>query len=99
MSQRKLYIPQDLQGVSRGRPPRSFHWVLDGVKTRLLVVCCAFILTFLVIIGRLFEVSLLRGGGRNFGHTKALQASFRGDIVDRHGELLATSLRTSSVYA
>lgn len=99
MSQRKLYIPQDFQETSQWHTTKSLSWTFDIVRTRLLIVCCAFVLAFFVIVGRLFDVSLLQRGGGNFSHTKTSQENFRADIVDRHGELLATSLKTSSLYA
>jgi len=101
MSQRKLYVPQDLQGMSRWHNTKSLRQTIDMARTRLLVVCSTFVLIFLVIIGRLIDVSLLRGGGEeNLAHSKVLQdTNFRADIVDRNGELLATSLRTSSLFA
>ncbi|MBI2707353.1 MAG: penicillin-binding protein 2 [Proteobacteria bacterium] len=101
MSQGKLYVPQDHSGLSHWHDARSLHRTLDMARTRLLVVCCSFILAFLIIAGRLVDVSLLRGrGGENLAHTHPLQArQFRADIVDRNGELLATSLKTSSLYA
>ena len=70
-------------------------------KTRLLVIACAFVVAFLVIAGRLIDVSLLRGGGEEIlARARALKGiTFRADIVDRNGELLATSLSTSSLYA
>ncbi len=101
MSQRKLYVPQDFYEPSRWRDTRSFHQTLNVARVRLLVLCCAFMLAFLVIIGRLVDVSLLKGGRER---EVARKGDFRGltvraDIVDRNGELLATSLRTSSLYA
>jgi cell division protein FtsI (penicillin-binding protein 3) len=58
-------------------------------------------LAFVIIVGRLVDVSLLRGGGQeNLDHRSSLLGmGFRADIVDRNGDLLATSLKTSSLYA
>ncbi len=101
MSQNKLYVPQGYSGASHWRDARIFHRALDMARTRLLIVCCSFILAFFIIAGRLVDVSLLRGSGEaNLAHSHSLQARhFRADIVDRNGELLATSLKTSSLYA
>ena len=101
MSQRKLYVPQGFHGTTRWHDAKVLRQTLDMAKTRLLVVSCIFLLAFLVIAGRLVEVSLLRGRGEvNLAQAKALRGtSFRGDILDRNGELLATSLNTVSLYA
>lgn len=100
MSQRKIYVPQGLYGSDQWKGQKSFHRTLDLARTRLLIVCGVFVLTFLVITGRLVDVSLLRGSGEeSFAHARSQGPTFRADIVDRNGELLATSLRTSSLYA
>ena len=101
MSQRKLYVPQGFHGTTRWHEAKALRQTLDMAKTRLLVVCCTFLLAFLVITGRLVDVSLLRSGREeNLAQGKTLRrASFRADIVDRNGELLATSLNTVSLYA
>ena len=101
MSQRKLYVPQGLHGTSQWCDTKSFRRTLDMARTRLLVVCCTFILAFLIIAGRLVDVSLLRGNrDESLARIGALpHPQFRADIVDRNGEIIATSLRTSSLYA
>lgn len=100
MSQRKLYVPQGFYGA-HWQETKLLRQTLDTAKSRLLIVCCTFLLAFLVIVGRLVDVSLLRGGSEgNQIHGNALHGMrFRADIVDRNGELLATSLKTSSLYA
>lgn len=100
MSQSKLYIPEEFYEATSWREAKSLRQNLDMAKARLLVVACTFILAFLVITFRLVDVSLIRGIGE--GHKFARSphgTSFREDIVDRNGELLATSLTTSSLYA
>jgi len=100
MNQRKLYVPQGCYGV-QWQDPKSLRQTLDTARSRLLVVCFTFVLIFLVIVGRLVDVSLLRvGGDGNLADRGALGGIyFRADIVDRNGELLATSLKTCSLYA
>jgi len=101
MSQNKLYVPQGYSGASYWREARTLHRTLDMARARLLVVCCSFILVFLIIAGRLVDVSLLRRSGEgSLAHSHPLHGrQFRTDIVDRNGELLATSLKTFSLYA
>lgn len=101
MSQTRLYVPHGFHGTTRWHEVKGLRHTLDMAKTRLLIMCCTFLLLFLVIIGRLVDVSLLRGEGEEgTAMAKALSGTgFRADIVDRNGELLATSLSTSSLYA
>ena len=100
MNRQKLYSPQ-VGEVSSWRDARSLRRILDMVHTRLFIMGCSFILIFLIIAGRLIDVSLLRrGSDENLLHARSFHAyKSRADIVDRHGELLATSLKTSSLYA
>lgn len=100
MSQRKLYVPQGFNGGG-WQDTKSLRRTLDMARSRLLVVCCTFLLAFIIIVGRLVDVSLLRGGGlTSLSQRGSLHGMhFRADIVDRNGELLATSLKTSSLYA
>ncbi|MBA3813781.1 MAG: penicillin-binding protein 2 [Alphaproteobacteria bacterium] len=100
MSQRKIYVPQGFQSA-KWQETKSLRQTLDRARSRLLVVCCTLILAFIVIVGRLVDVSLLRRAGHgNFAHKGSLRGThFRADIIDRNGDLLATSLKTSSLYA
>ncbi len=100
MNQGKLYVPQET-ALSPWHNARILHRTLDRARTRLLVVCCAFLLSFFIIAGRLIDVTLFRRSGEEtLAHRKALYGqNSRTDIVDRNGELLATSLKTSSLYA
>lgn len=100
MSQRKLYVPQGFYGAG-WQDPKSLRQTMDMARSRLLIVSCSFLLAFLVIVGRLVDVSLLRGGSAdNLAHSNTFHGRhFRADITDRNGELLATSLKTSSLYA
>ena len=101
MNQHKLYTPQDFHRASQWQDAKLLHRKMDMARTRLVLICCSFLLTFLVIAGRLVDVSLLRGAREGeLAHTSALQEPyFRADIIDRNGEILATSLKTCSLYA
>lgn len=101
MNRQKLYSPRGVVGVPSWHDTRSLRRALDIARTRLFVMGCSFVLIFLIIAGRLIDVSLLRrGSDENLLHGRAFHAyNSRADIVDRHGELLATSLKTSSLYA
>lgn len=101
MSQRKLYVPPGFSGVSHWDEAKSLHQALDMARTRLLVVCSSFMLVFLFIAGRLIDLGVLkRHSAETFCQESCLQNTrFRADIVDRNGEILATSLKTPSLYA
>lgn len=78
---------------------------IETGRTRLVIASLLFALVFAVLGLRLVDVTLLRRGGepslaRIAGHS--VDPGFvveRRPIVDRHGTLLAGSLRTASLYA
>ncbi|MBI4184754.1 MAG: penicillin-binding protein 2 [Proteobacteria bacterium] len=75
---------------------------IETGRTRLLVGFGLFALAFLAIAARLVEVSVLApGAGRPLvaAVDPAPPIVTRGDIVDRNGLVLATSLPTASLYA
>lgn len=78
---------------------------LGLAKTRLVLVASVFVLGYLAISLRLTDLTLLRDrpapesaavGGEA---VKPLTKPLRGTIVDRNGELMATSLAMPSVFA
>ncbi|WP_342361211.1 penicillin-binding protein 2 [Terrarubrum flagellatum] len=86
-------IPRGVVSLFRMRPDKS--------SNRLLVVGCAFLLAFGVISGRL--VQLARASGEiepaSPRSLAAASSGFRPDIMDRNGELMATSISSFSVFA
>jgi cell division protein FtsI (penicillin-binding protein 3) len=91
------------------RPPRGEEIVqldggakraLDAGRSRLLVGTVLFALAFLVICGRLFDVTLMQDGVEPaLAGQPIAPVAERADIVDRNGVILATSLRTVSLFA
>ena len=75
---------------------------LDVARTRLLVAAAVFSFGILIIIGRLVELTVIRHGEEpsiaDQDLTKGLRTG-RADILDRNGQLLATTITTSSLYA
>ena len=67
-------------------------------RVRIIMGVVIFSLFLLLLITRLAEVSLLRPS-KSFTPMTTNQVKTRADIVDRNGELLATSLETYSLYA
>ncbi len=74
---------------------------LEVARTRLFVAGAIFALCFVILGGRLVQLSLL-GGGHNqeraAQHQGGLLTLQRADIVDRNGALLATNLPSHSLY-
>ncbi len=80
---------------------------LDMAHGRLVLVSAFFALLFMMVGARAFDLSLIQGEWLSSslsgnGHARSdvvLAAPPRGDILDRNGVLLATSLETPSLYA
>ena len=88
--------------------------IIEQSRLRLLYVGFFFVLCFISISWRMIEVAVIRGlhtttitvsDPDNEEKTEEVEikssepALQRGDVVDRNGELLATSLMTASVFA
>ena len=71
---------------------------IHQARVRIVMGIVVFSLFLLLLITRLAEVSLLRVP-KSFLPMATNQVKTRADIVDRNGELLATSLETYSLYA
>src|SRR5262249_18912489 len=92
-------------------PPRRDEIVqLDGAtkraleigRSRLLIGAALFALAFVVISGRLVDVTLFEDGIEPPATEQpnlAAPVAERADIVDRNGVVLATSLATASLFA
>ena len=74
---------------------------LELARTRLIVAGAIFALCFVILGGRLVQLSLLGDGPaavRAASHEGALLTLKRADITDRNGALLATNLPSLSLY-
>ena len=75
---------------------------IETGRTRLLITGAMFVVAFSVIGLRLVDVALLSGGedsGLVHRETVTAHRTVRANIVDRNGVLLATNLKTASLYA
>ncbi|WP_420564616.1 peptidoglycan D,D-transpeptidase FtsI family protein [Thalassobaculum sp.] len=75
---------------------------LEIGRNRLILAGCLLTLAFTAVAGRVVELSALRDHNEPTVPTAAADAALqtgRADIVDRNGLLVATSLRTPSLYA
>ncbi len=91
--------PRVMRAVSRSAPRPAVAVAGDPVRRRIRVVVVVFALAYLALIGRLVMFGLdTPVGGRGYDPNAAIATS-RPDIVDRNGEILATDINMSSVYA
>jgi cell division protein FtsI (penicillin-binding protein 3) len=85
-----------------GRANGGIKHAIETARTRLVLAGLLFSALFVILSFRLFDVTMLRQGAEpNFAasrETPRLRVE-RADIVDRSGVVLATSLKTASVYA
>lgn len=79
--------------------------LLSTSKTRLMLVIAVFFIGYLGVGLRLVDLTFLRDrpeAGQTAGvqrqEVKPLKKALRGTILDRNGELIATSLKMASVY-
>lgn len=74
-------------------------YLLESTQARLLLVGFLFFVGFCGIGWRLFDVSIFQADrGEEMAHQTSMMSQ-RADFVDKNGVLLATSLRTFSLYA
>jgi cell division protein FtsI (penicillin-binding protein 3) len=72
---------------------------LTAGSTRIVVVAMAFVCVYGLIAARLVQIGMKRDGPQGFKHTAAeMTSGARPDILDRNGELLATDVKTTSVF-
>ena len=89
-----------LEGFALWRKAESHIAVIKALRSRIMFsgACCLII--FLVILYRLADVMIISRymqiPNQTFNQEEIIQ---KADIVDRNGELLATSLTTASCYA
>ena len=74
---------------------------IDLGRARLVAVTAVFALCFVVLAVRLVDLTLVRPVDNTGLHARSAAPAIveRADITDRNGVLLATSLRTASLYA
>lgn len=100
MKQNTVYSPQTNPRFPNSAQSPLPHHALEIAHSRLLVLWFLFVLIFILIGGRLVDVCLLRAQGEGAKTSHSLSHSTtRANIVDRNGEIIATSLQTFSLYA
>ena len=77
--------------------------VLNKTRSRVLVVMGVFAVSYLLVCGRMTQLTMENYMTKDEPETPkeaaAIAGMQRADIMDREGHLLATSLKTSSLYA
>ncbi|MBI3418995.1 MAG: penicillin-binding protein 2 [Proteobacteria bacterium] len=88
------------QAFAAARAQAAALPVLEEARKRLLCVAMGFLACFLLISGRLFDVMIFNPDAERSSSSSTLPAHVsRADIVDRNGELLATTLQLASLAA
>lgn len=106
----KIFGLADVQSqCDAQRDPQATEWiagkyVLRKTRSRIIVVISFFVIAYLGVIGRMVHLTLTSSSPHELevaGIDKppAVKDSQRADILDRQGMLLATSLKTLSLYA
>lgn len=95
-------------------PPPKGRFQIDGARSsvlalaygRIVMISAIFVLAYIIVVIRAFDLMILQGSFVNFRETHDTGArlvstvsSPRADIVDRNGVLLATSIKMASLYA
>ncbi|HMN86081.1 MAG TPA: penicillin-binding protein 2 [Bauldia sp.] len=83
----------------RPAPEKALRPRADNMRGRIKLAGAAFALAYLVIVGRLIMFGVMDPVAGNPGDdpNAAISAS-RPDLVDRNGDILATDIRTASLY-
>lgn len=79
---------------------------LDQARGRMVAISVFFMLAWILVSVRVFDLTVIQGAmarsaaleGGGFDPEAARGQTLRADITDRNGVLLATSLRTASLY-
>ncbi|MHA1560022.1 MAG: peptidoglycan D,D-transpeptidase FtsI family protein [Alphaproteobacteria bacterium] len=72
----------------------------DHTRARIVLTMIAFVLVYAVIAGRLIMLGFEETEPANYAlGAEASISAARPDLVDRNGEILATDIRTASLYA
>ena len=88
-----------INGFALWRKVKNHNELIGILRKRILFTCCCGVILFLFIVIRLINVMVIHPYNRECISYNREEVIRKADIVDRNGELLATSLTTSSCYA
>ena len=72
---------------------------LDAARSRLRIMGMSLAVGFLLLAGRAVDIAVMGPANASPVTRQAAQAETRGDLFDRTGQVLATTLQTHSLYA
>lgn len=81
---------------------KQMNTALDVAKNRLFMAAICFSFALLMVCGRLVDLMIIRPGDLSLNEAERPKASAflgRSNILDRQGQVLATTLTTSSLFA
>lgn len=80
---------------------QSYKKILETARNRLLVAGFVYLFALCIVAARLFDLMVLRSGEEPASDSGTVASSqmARADIQDRRGEVLATTISTTSLYA
>ena len=98
---KNIYISKllPINGFALWRKVKNHDKLISELKKRLLFTCGCGILLFSFIVIRLVNVMVISPYTRDYKTYNREEVIRKADILDRNGELLATSLTTASCYA
>ncbi|NBN63366.1 penicillin-binding protein 2 [Microvirga tunisiensis] len=93
--------PMSFLQFKRSQPRPNYGSVSSGtVRSRVYLAMAAFTIVFAVIGGRLVQLAQMEDvPTQEFMSAQDAVAATRPDLLDRNGEILATDIKTASVYA
>jgi len=95
----KLHPIRDLS-QTKYRPKRAERSALDDARFKLMILGIIFFIAYILIALRLTELSFHWGTEKNFKYVPIpLFSTKRADILDTHGNIIATNLITSSLFS
>jgi len=83
----------------RPEPEKALRPRADNMRGRIKLAAAAFALAYLVIAGRLVMFGVMDPVAGNAGDDpNAAIAASRPDLIDRNGDIIATDIKTASLY-
>ena len=83
----------------RPQPEKALRPRADNMRGRIKLAAMAFALAYLVIAGRLVMFGVMDPVAGNAGDDpNAAIAASRPDLIDRNGDIIATDIKTASLY-
>ncbi len=97
-AQRNVGAQRPASGLKRAWR-QMWRLKLSAGSSRIVIVGGVFVCMYAAISARLVQIGLKPDGPQSFKHTAAeMTSGSRPDILDRNGELLATDVKTTSVF-